>query len=245
MTTHQNDAGTRSIAEASLRRLPAYHRLLTKMKAAGIPSVSCAAIARALNLDPTQVRKDIEATGLIGKPKVGHEVASLLLGLEDFLGWNNSKQAFLVGAGSLGSALLGYQRFRQYGVEVIAAFDVDSAKVGQEIHGKYVLPLAKLPDLARRMHIHLGVIATPPDAAQSCADLMVEGGIRAIWNFAPIHLRIPESVILQNEDLSQSLASLSYKLEQRVNAERNAGTRPQRDDSSTAVLDGSEVRGSL
>ena len=209
--------------------------MLHEMLAAGAPYVSCSTLGRALNLDPTQVRKDIEATGIIGKPKVGYPLAALIQRIEDFLGWNNAKEAFLVGAGSLGSALLGYERFRQFGLNIVAAFDADPAKVGQRIHGKEVLPLDKLPELARQMHIHLGVIATPAAAAQGTAELMISGGIRAIWNFAPVHLRVPDFVILQSEDLYYSLASLSFKLAQRILAESRAGSDAADSDSE---LDG-------
>jgi redox-sensing transcriptional repressor len=210
----------RGIPEASLRRLPIYHHLLQAMLLTGVPNVSCTTIASALDLDSTQVRKDIEATGIVGKPKVGYPLVVLARWIEQFLGWNNTNQAVLAGAGSLGSALLGYERFRQLGFNLVAAFDTDNSKVGQSIAGKEVLHLDNLVDLARRMHIHLGVIATPSVAAQKVADLMVEGGIRAIWNFAPVHLRVPEFVILQNEDLYHSLASLSFRLERMMLAER-------------------------
>ncbi|HWC99419.1 MAG TPA: redox-sensing transcriptional repressor Rex [Candidatus Sulfopaludibacter sp.] len=217
---------SRNIPEASLRRLPKYYHLLTEMMAAGTVPVSCSVIGRALNLDPTQVRKDIEAVGVIGKPKTGYTVTSLIRGIEDFLGWNNTKEAFLAGAGSLGSALLGYEKFRRFGLDIVAAFDTDPYKVGQQIHGKEILHMDRLPELAESMHIHLGVIATPAAVAQLCADRMVEGGIRAIWNFAPVHLRVPDFVILQNEDLYPSLASLSFKLEKRMIAERTAALPP-------------------
>jgi redox-sensing transcriptional repressor len=212
----------RAIAEASLRRLPAYHHLLEEMMIAGVPFVSCGGIGRALNLDPTQVRKDIEATGIIGKPKVGYPLPALVHWIEDFLGWNNTKEAVIAGAGSLGNALLGYQKFRQFGINIVAAFDTDPDKFGALIYGKWVLPLEQLRDFTHERHIHLGVIATPSAAAQSVADLMVSGGIRAIWNFAPVHLRVPDLVILQNEDLYPSLASLSFKLEKRMVEERDA-----------------------
>jgi redox-sensing transcriptional repressor len=230
-----NPSHPRVIPEGSLRRLPLYHRLLEETSAAGIPYVSCSVIARAFDLDPTQVRKDIEVTGIVGKPKVGYSTPALMRWIEDFLGWNNSKEAFLVGAGSLGSALLGYEKFRQFGLNIITAFDTDPYKVGQPIHGKEVLHLDKLTDLAQRMHIRLGVLATPAVAAQKAADLMVEGGIRAIWNFAPVHLRVPSSVILQNEDLYHSLSSLSFKLERLLLAERGAGTDINVSDPGTAI----------
>jgi redox-sensing transcriptional repressor len=210
------------IPEASLRRLPVYHHLLEEIMIAGVPFVSCSTIGRALGLDPTQVRKDIEATGIVGKPKVGYPLPALVHRIEDFLGWNNTKEAILAGAGSLGRALLGYQKFRQFGINIVAAFDNDPAKIGQTVHGKEVLAMDQLSDFTHARHIHLGVIATPPAAAQGIADRMVSGGIRAIWNFAPVHVRVPDVVILQNEDLYHSFASLSFKLEKRILAERNA-----------------------
>ena len=215
----------RAIPEASLRRLPLYHHLLQAMLLTGVPNVSCTVIAAALNLDSTQVRKDMEATGIVGKPKVGYSLVVLASWIENFLGWNNTNDAFLVGAGSLGSALLGYEKFRQLGFNLVAAFDTDPGKVGRSIAGNQVLHLDNLVDLASRMHIHLGVIATPSDAAQTVANLMVEGGIRAIWNFAPVHLRVPDFVILQNEDLYDSLASLSFRLERMMLAERASATQ--------------------
>jgi redox-sensing transcriptional repressor len=156
----------RAIPEASLRRLPIYHHLLQEMVLTGIPNVSCTTIAAALNLDSTQVRKDIEATGIVGKPKVGYSLVVLVRWIENFLGWNSTKEAFLVGAGSLGSALLGYEKFRQLGFDLVAAFDTDPRKVGRSIGGREVLHLDRLVDLGRSMHIHLGVIATPSAAAQ-------------------------------------------------------------------------------
>jgi redox-sensing transcriptional repressor len=215
----------REIPEASLRRLPVYYRSLQGMSVAGVSQVSCADLARVLGLDPTQVRKDIEMTGIVGKPRVGYELAELVLWIENFLGWNRPKEAVLAGAGSLGSALLGYEKFRKHGMEIVACFDIDPEKIGQQIHGREVQPLMFLPDFVRQSHTLVGVIATPAPAAQKVADLMVSGGICAIWNFAPAHVLVPAGVILQNEDLYHSLASLSFKLEsRRVKAEEN-GTR--------------------
>lgn len=238
MESQSANARVRVIPEATLRRLPLYHRFLQQIATVDVPFVSCSTIARALDLDPTQVRKDIEVTGIVGRPKVGYPLAGLILWIEEFLGWNNTKEAFLAGAGSLGSALLGYEKFRQLGLNIVAAFDTDPYKVGQQIHGKEVVHLDKLPDLAQRMHIHLGVLATPAVAAQKVADLMVEGGIRAIWNFAPVHLRVPDFVILQNEDLYHSLASLSFKLQRRMQEERLRATETNAIDPGTTIDSG-------
>lgn len=205
----------REAGSAILRRLPLYYRLAQHLFTAGVQNVSSSVLGRDLGLDPTQVRKDFEAIGLSGKPKVGFGVAELLRGIETFLGWNRPKEAVIAGAGSLGSALLRYERFREYGITIVAAFDTDPQKIGVPIGGKEVFLLDSLPGRTLRMGVQLGIIATPPQAAQRVADLMVEGGIRAIWNFAPVHLRVPEHVVLQNEDLCHSLASLSLKLARR------------------------------
>jgi redox-sensing transcriptional repressor len=205
--------GTRKVvSEPTLKRLPLYHRFLKEWQAAGHETVSCTDIGQDLELDPTQVRKDLEAVGAVGRPRIGYVLANLTGELEQFLGWNNVNDAFLVGAGSMGSALLGYRKFEQCGLKIVTAFDRDASKIGTRIHGKHVLPLEKLPNLAERMHILIGIITVPAGEAQAVADLMVQGGIRAIWNFAPIRLHVPPHVIVHNEDLYCSLAALSQKL---------------------------------
>jgi redox-sensing transcriptional repressor len=204
-----------SIPQPSLRRLPQYHHFLVELKAKGVRQISCSTIGEALNLVPVQVRKDLQYTGIVGRPKTGYLVDDLVLSIETFLGWNNVNEAFLAGAGNLGTALLGHERFSRFGLQIVAAFDSDPRKVGQWLHNKAVLPLEKLADLARRMSIHLGIITAPAEVAQAIADEMVKGGIQAIWNFAPVKLKVPENIIVHNEDLYSSLASLSWKLARR------------------------------
>jgi len=204
--------GLKIVPEPTLKRLPLYHSFLKEWHAAGHATVSCTDIGNDLDLDPTQVRKDLEAVGAVGRPRIGYVLTNLTEGLEKFLGWNNVNDAFLVGAGSMGSALLGYRKFEQCGLKIVTAFDLDPSKIGTKIHGKHVLPLDKLPNLAQRMHILIGIITVPAAESQAVADLMIEGGIRAIWNFAPIRLHVPEYVIVHNEDLYCSLAALSQKL---------------------------------
>jgi len=203
------------IPQPSLNRLPQYHHYLATLKAKGINRVSCSLIGSDLNLVPVQVRKDLQYTGIVGKPKTGYSVPELILAIETFLGWNNVNEAFLVGAGNLGTALLGHERFSNFGLSIVAAFDSDPEKIGQWIHGKAVLPLDKLADLAQRMSIHLGIITAPAEYAQDIALEMVKGGIQAIWNFAPARVKVPAHIIVHNEDLYSSLASLSWKLARR------------------------------
>jgi redox-sensing transcriptional repressor len=204
-----------SIPQPSLGRLPQYHHFLVELKAKGIRQVSCSTIGQYLNLVPVQVRKDLQYTGIVGKPKTGYAVDELVQSIETFLGWNNVNEAFLAGAGNLGTALLGHERFSRFGLRIVAAFDTDPRKTGAWIYDKAVLPLEKLADLAQRMSVHLGIITTPPEVAQSIANEMIKGGIQAIWNFAPVKLKVPENIIVHNEDLYSSLASLSWKLARR------------------------------
>jgi redox-sensing transcriptional repressor len=209
MTTTDNSP---TVPEPTLKRLPLYHRWVKQLEQQGRESISCTDIGAELKLDPTQVRKDLESAGISGRPRIGYPVRGIVDGIEEFLGWKKANEAFLVGAGSLGSALLGYRKFEEYGLKIVAAFDQDPVKIGGTIHGKHVLALSKVADLAQRMHVLIGIITVPPEAAQEASDLLVAGGIRAIWNFAPIRLRVPENIIVHNEDLYVSLAALSQKL---------------------------------
>ena len=223
METTTSSEKTRAVPEPTLRRLPLYHRYLKQQQEEGREFISCTHIGGELGLDPTQVRKDVEITGATGRPKVGYQLGELVTAIEHFLGWDNVNEAFLVGAGSLGAALLGYAKFQQCGLNVVAAFDSTPTKIGMQIHGKHVLPIAKLPNLALRMHIHIGIITVPAAAAQEVADLMIQGGIRAIWNFAPVRLKLPAETIVHNEDLYCSLAALSQKLAKALHEEKLKG----------------------
>ena len=208
----------RSVSEPTLKRLPLYHRFLKELLQREQEFVSCTDIGAELKLDPTQVRKDLEAAGISGRPRIGYATSAVVDGIERFLGWKKVSEAFLVGAGSMGSALLGYRKFEECGLKIVAAFDSDPAKIGRKIHGKHVLALHKLADLTERMHVLIGIITVPAAEAQAVADALVAGGARAIWNFAPVRLRVPEHIIVHNEDLYCSLASLAQKLGQALEA---------------------------
>ncbi|NUM34136.1 MAG: redox-sensing transcriptional repressor Rex [Candidatus Brocadiae bacterium] len=205
----------KAIPEPTLRRLPIYHQYLKKIDKEDF--ISCTTIANDLCLEAIQVRKDISLTGIVGKPQVGYSVKQLMSAIEDFLGWNNVMDAFLVGVGSLGSAILGYKGFEKYGLNILAGFDVDDSKVGTEIHRKKIYHIEKLPSLIKRMKIKIGILTLPASCAQEIANTMVEAGIKALWNFSPIKITTREEIIVLNENLAASLAVLSKKLQEQQN----------------------------
>ncbi|MBF0331274.1 MAG: redox-sensing transcriptional repressor Rex [Candidatus Omnitrophica bacterium] len=200
------------VSRSTLKRLPLYLHLLEALLAQGVECVSSTQLAREFNFNPTQVRKDLEVTGEVGKARVGFRVAGLVVRIRDFLGWNSTHDAVLVGVGNMGKALLGYKDFEKYGLNIVAAFDKDVRKVGATTFDREVLPLAQLPKFIKRTKVHIGILTVPAREAQPVVDLMLAAGIKAIWNFAPAPLRIPAGVILENARLTQSLAVLTSHL---------------------------------
>jgi len=211
-----------SVPLPTLRRLPKYYHYLKRVQGTGQEIISATQMAEDLGIHHTQVRKDLAATGSQGKPKVGHRVEDLLVSIEAFLNWNNYSEAFLVGAGNLGSALLGYTDFEKAGIRIVAAFDSSPAKVGRKIHGVDVFPTSQFEQLAEERRIAIGIITVPADRAQQIAETMVRSGLQAIWNFAPITLDVPEEIIVENVELYASLAIFSRKLEERRKAKAAA-----------------------
>ncbi len=204
-------AMTTSISVPSLRRLPLYLRLLETWRAEGRTQVSCTHLADDLGFDSTQVRKDLAAAGATGRPKIGYDLQELRDVLRRFLGWDNPGEAFLVGAGPLGQALVAYEGFAARGLAIVAVFDPAPAP-GAMVGGKPVLPLTKLKDLAGRMHVRLGILAVPADQALATGQLMAGAGLQGIWNFAPLRLDLGAQVVVEQVDLAQSLAVLSHRL---------------------------------
>lgn len=210
-----------SISKQTLQRLPIYLEFLHKYKIAGNVNVSSAVMAQALSLHPVQVRKDLASVSTVdGNPRIGFGLGTLIRDIEDFLGYNNLTDAVLAGAGNLGRALLSYKTFEQCGIQILAGFDSDPAKIGSSVHGKEILDFAKLTDMCRRFGVHIGIITVPADSAQSVCDMMVAGGVLAIWNFAPVKLSLPEGILVHNENLTASLSALSSMLRQRMSVEK-------------------------
>ncbi len=208
-----NHYGAKNAPRPTVRRLPSVLQYLKRMKNEGLSHISSAKIAEALDLESIQVRKDLQVTGLSGQPGVGFEIEALIEAIERFLGWDNNRDAFVVGAGNLGAALSGYSGFSDYGLNIAALFDVNDDKVGMAIHGKEVFHTDRLIDLAWRMHVKIGILTVSADAAQKTAELMVDAGIRAIWNFTTVNLDLPATIAVEKVDLAASLAVLSKRLD--------------------------------
>ena len=211
------------IPEPTLRRIPMYFQYLKRKKSERLDAISSTTMAADLSLNPIQIRKDLELIGAVGKPRTGYDIEILLAHMEDFLGYNNVKDAFIVGAGHLGQALLGYEGFEDYGLNIVAAFDSDPAKAGQVVAGKTILPMDKFEDMTRRMRIRIGILTVPAYEAQAACDRMIASGIKAIWNFTPYHLVVPGDVIVQHENMATSLAVLANKLEVAIRKAREMG----------------------
>lgn len=198
----------KNISLQTLRRLPVYLHYLRTVRDQYV-NISATAIADKLGLNDVQVRKDLASVSGSGRPKTGYNTCELIEQLENYLGCNTRCPAVLVGAGNLGKALLSYNGFEDYGLEIIAAIDEDPALAGMHINGKPVLPRTCLKALCETSDVRLGIITVPAFAAQSVCDELISYGIRAIWNFAPMIPRVPPYVQVENENLASSLAVLS------------------------------------
>ena len=200
------------ITRATLGRLPKY---LSFLKSTGTDGyISATAVAKALNLGEVQVRKDLNAVSGSGKPKIGYLKKELIANLESRLGLRALTPAIIAGAGSLGKALLGFDGFSEYGLEIIAAFDTDPLKIGKKIAGKQILPVSDMRSYCQLNDVKIGIITVPENSAQSACDEMLKNGISAIWSFAPVNLKVPDSVALRQENLALSLAHLNLLINQ-------------------------------
>ncbi len=201
-----------NVMRATLGRLPAYLQYLKELDTKEYPNISATVIAKALGLGEVQVRKDLSSVSGAGRPKLGYKTAALITRLEEVLGQNSISKAVIIGAGRLGKALLEYNGFGNYGLEISAAFDTDESKHGTSSSGKTVLNLSLLEQYCVSEDIKIGIITVPAVAAQDICDRLISSGVTAIWNFAPCQLTVPEGILLQNENLALSLAHLKLQM---------------------------------
>ena len=205
----------KEISKAVLKRLPGYLSYLKSLPEGTATYISATALANALGMGEVQVRKDLAMVSDGGRPKVGYLRERLMEDISQFLGYDNTTDAILIGAGKLGQALMGYKGFQAYGLNILAGFDQNSEK--ENPRGKQpVYPMSKLESYCRSHKVLMAIITVPGDRAQEVCDKLIQCGIKAIWNFAPIHLEVPSNILVQSENMATSLAVLSMHLQAHI-----------------------------
>lgn len=201
-----------TVPEPTLRRLPWYLSNIKLLKKRGERFVSSTQISKDTNIDASQIAKDLSYVNISGRTRVGYEIDTLINVLENFLGFTRLHKAFLFGVGSLGGALLHDSGLRHFGLEIVAAFDVDPKLVGTEINGIPIYHSDELPLRIEQYKVNIGVLTVPIEIAQPITDRMIESGIRAVWNFTPFRIRVPEHIVVQNTSLYAHLAVMFNRL---------------------------------
>ncbi len=202
----------KEISKAVLKRLPGYLSYLKSTQDGGSIYISATALANALGMGEVQVRKDLAMVCDGGRPKIGYLRERLIDDIEQFLGYDNTTDAVLIGAGKLGQALCGYSGFDAYGLNILAAFDIKpTAETTDE--GTPIYPMEQLQSFCKSNKVLMGIITVPAKFAQEVCNQLIECGIKAVWNFAPTHLDVPENILVQNENMATSLAVLSMHLQ--------------------------------
>ena len=207
---------TDKIPEPTLRRLPWYLSNAKLMKEKGEKYVSSTQISKQINIDASQIAKDLSYVDIAGRTRVGYDIDLLIQVLEDFLGFTNMHRAYLFGVGSLGGALLRDSGLSHFGLQIVGAFDINSELVGTKING---IPIYHSDDFEQRMKqdgVNIGVLAVPITIAQEISDKMIAGGIKAIWNFTPFRIRVPENIVVQNTSLYAHLAVMFNRLNETI-----------------------------
>ena len=200
------------VPEPTLRRLPWYLSNIKLMKEKGEQYVSTTQISKEINIDASQIAKDLSYVNISGRTRVGYNIDALIEVLESFLGFTNMHKAFLFGVGSLGAALLRDSGLHHFGLEIVAAFDVNPELVGKDLNG---IPIFHSDDFETKMKeydVNIGVLTVPINIAQEITNKMVDGGIKAVWNFTPFRIRVPENIVVQNTSLYAHLAVMFNRL---------------------------------
>ena len=200
------------IPEPALRRLPWYLAYVRLLRERSVEYVSSTQIARDLKVDSSQIAKDLSLLDIRGKTRIGYEVALLEHTLEEFLGFRRRHRAVVVGAGSLGKALIQDSGLVDYGMEIVAAFDVNPRLIGTERYGIHIYDVAELEEVCHRMKAGIGIVTVPVEYAQSSADALIGAGIRAIWNFTPYRISVPEDVVITNTSIYAHLAVMYNRM---------------------------------
>ncbi|MDO4790698.1 MAG: redox-sensing transcriptional repressor Rex [Porphyromonas sp.] len=200
------------VPEPTLRRLPWYLAHVKLMQAEGLQSISSTAIAKCIGIDSALVAKDLSYVDISGKTRVGYSVDLMVSVLESFLGFTQTHKAYVFGVGNLGAALLADKGLSQYGMEIVAGFDVDPAICGTTISGTPIYHLDELDRVMQETPGSIGVLTVPISKAQEVTDIVVGKGIRAVWNFTPFRIKVPQDIVVQNTSMYAHLAVMFNRL---------------------------------
>lgn len=200
------------VPEPTLRRLPWYLSNIKLMKEKGEQYVSSTQISKEINIDASQIAKDLSYVNISGRTRVGYNIDALIEVLENFLGFTNMHKAFLFGVGSLGAALLRDSGLHHFGLEIVAAFDVNPELVGKDLDGIPIFHSDEFETKMKEYDVNIGVLTVPINIAQEITDKMIAGGIKAVWNFTPFRIRVPENIVVQNTSLYAHLAVMFNRL---------------------------------
>jgi len=203
---------TSKIPEAAVMRLAVYSRFLEQLQEQGYETVSSCMIARGTGVTPAQVRKDLAYFGEFGTRGVGYDVEALSGHLRRILGLDRKWPTVLVGAGKLGSALALYEGFLTRGFHIVGVFDIDPDPIGNRFGKLDVLPMERLEEVIQQFGAQIGIITVPANAAQEVGERLVDAGVRAILNFSPYVLNLPEGIIVRHVDFSLHLETLTFNL---------------------------------
>lgn len=200
-----------SLSKVVLERIPIYLHYLLSDELKDVTNVSATTIAKGIKFGEVQVRKDLALLSGAGKAKVGYDKLELISTLREAMMGKNIRNAIIVGTGRIGKALLNYNGFEEYGIKIIAGFDIN--QTNDDSKTCKILDVNELPNFLSNNRVDVGIVTVPKDVAQQIFDLLVNNGIKAIWNFVPINPDVPNDVIVRNENLAASLTSLFEKLE--------------------------------
>lgn len=200
------------LPEPTLRRLPWYLAYVAMLRLEGVEKVSSRRLAEDLAVDASQIAKDLSFIKIKGKTRIGYDVAELETVLQEFLGFAQCHNAVMVGAGSLGGALMCDSGLNHYGLNIVAGIDTDARIVNTRIKGIPVYPPSELPELVKRLGILIGIIAVPVEQAQDVADNLVSAGIKALWNFTPRRIRVKPGIVVSNTSIYSHLAVMYNRL---------------------------------
>ena len=201
------------ISDAVIRRLPRYYRYLDELHAKGIVRISSGSLGKRMGVTASQIRQDLNCFGGFGQQGYGYNVEYLYQEIGRILGLDKTHHLIIVGAGNLGQALANYMNFERRGFIFTGVFDNNPALYGRKIRGIEVRPMEEVADFVEQNNVDIAVLTIPKNSAEEVADRLVSVGIKAIWNFAHVDLKVPKEVQVENVHLSDSLMKLSYMLE--------------------------------